>query len=204
LIAQAHYRAGEAILELGDFSQAVTRLAIFRDQQPFQNVPNLTDRALLRLGHAYEKMKQWDQSRQAHEQVVGRFPQSPWVNEACYGIGWAWQNQKQYDQAVNMYNQVIAATAAEVAARAQLNIGLCRLEQKKYVEAANAFLIVSTTYDYPELTAAALTEAARAYAALKEHAKAERLLRRVLKDHPKSHWSEVAQERLREVTDRKQ
>jgi TolA-binding protein len=202
--AQAHYRGGECLIELGDFAKAAARLAVFRDQPAFQNVPGLTDRALLRLGHAYEKLKQWDQSRQAHEQVAGRFPQSPWVNEARYGIGWAWQNQKQYDQAVNMYNQVIAATAAEVAARAQLNIGLCRLEQKQYVESANAFLIVSTTYDYPELSAASLTEAARAYAELKEHAKAERLLRRVLKDHPKSPWAEVAQERLKEVTDQKQ
>ena len=98
----------------------------------------------------------------------------------------------------------VGEAAAEVAARAQLNIGLCRLEQKKYIESANAFLIVSTTYDYPELTAASLTEAARAYAGLKEHAKAERLLRRVLKDHPKSHWAEVAQERLKEVMDQKQ
>src|SRR5207253_8729723 len=104
-------------------------LAVFRDQAPLQNVPGLTDRALLRLGHAYEKTKQWDLSRQAHEQVVGRFPQSPWVNEARYGIGWAWQNQKQFEQAVNVYNQV--TTATEVAARAQLNIGLCRLEQKQ-------------------------------------------------------------------------
>jgi len=204
LTAQAHYRAGESLLELGDFAKAAARLAVFRDQPPFQNIPGLTDRALLRLGHAYEKMKQWDQSRQAHEQSLSRFPQSTWVNDARYGIGWAWQNQKQYDQAVNIYNQMIASTAAEVAARAQLNIGLCRLEQKKYIESANAFLIVSTTYDYPELTAASLTEAARAYAGLKEHAKAERLLRRVLKDHPKSHWAEVAQERLKEVMDQKQ
>jgi TolA-binding protein len=204
LFAQAHYRAGECLLMLGDPAQAATRLAAFRDQQPLQNIPGLSDRALLRLGHAYEKMKQWDQSRQAHEQLVGRFSQSPWVNEARYSIGWAWQNQKQYDQAVNIYNQVIASTATEVAARAQLNIGMCRLEQKQYVESANAFLIVSTTYDYPELTAAALTEAARAYAAMKEHTKAERLLRRVLQDHPKSRWAEVAQQRLNEVKDQKQ
>ncbi len=204
LFAQANYRAGECLLELGDYAPAATRLAAFRDHQPLQNVPSLTDRALLRLGHAYEKLKQWDQSRQAHEQLIGRFPQSPWMNEARYGIGWAWQNQKQYDQAVNVYNQVIASTAAEVAARSQLNVGMCRLEQKRYLESANAFLIVSTTYDYPELTAAALTEAARAYAAMKEHAKAERLLRRVLQDHPKSRWAEVAQQRLDEAKDQKQ
>jgi TolA-binding protein len=196
LMAQAHYRAGEALMELGDFTKAAGRFAAFRDQPPLQSVGGLTDRALLRLGHAYEKLKQWDQSRQAHELLIARFGNSPWVHEARYGIGWAWQNQKQYDQAVNAYNQVISATAAEIAAKAQLNIGLCRLEQKQYLEAANAFLAVYSTYDYPETNAVALTEAARAYTELKQHDQAIKLLNRVIKDHPKSKWSEVAKERL--------
>jgi TolA-binding protein len=196
LMAQAHYRAGEALMELGDFTKAAGRFAAFRDQPPLQNVGGLTDRALLRLGHAYGNLKQWDQSRQAHELLIARFGNSPWVHEARYGIGWAWQNQKQYDQAINVYNQVISATAAEIAAKAQLNIGLCRLEQKQYLEAANAFLAVYSTYDYPETNAVALTEAARAYTELKQHDQAIKLLNRVIKDHPKSKWSEVAKERL--------
>jgi TolA-binding protein len=141
-------------------------------------------------------MKQWDQSRQAHETLIARFGNSPWVHEARYGIGWAWQNQKQYDQAINIYSQVTSGTATEIAAKAQLNIGLCRLEQKRYLEAANAFLVVSSTYDYPEVNAIALTEAARAYAELKQHDQAARLLKRVIKDHPQSKWAEVAKERL--------
>jgi TolA-binding protein len=196
LIAQAHYQAGEALLELGDFAKAASRFVVFRDQPPFQNLPGLTDRALLRLGHSYEKMKQWDQSRQAHETLIARFGNSPWVHEARYGIGWAWQNQKQYDQAINIYSQVTSGTATEIAAKAQLNIGLCRLEQKRYLEAANAFLVVSSTYDYPEVNAVALTEAARAYAELKQHDQAARLLKRVIKDHPQSKWADVAKQRL--------
>ena len=47
------------------------------------------------LGHALEKQKQWEPSRQAHEQVVSRFPQSPWALDARYGMGWAHQNQNQ-------------------------------------------------------------------------------------------------------------
>jgi TolA-binding protein len=196
LLAQAHYRAGEALMHAGDWAEAVKHLAVFRDQGPFQNVPGLTDRALLRLGQAYAQLKQWDQSRQALEQVAGRFGNGPWGNEARYGIGWAWQNVKQYDNAVNLYTQVANATATELGAKAQLQVGLCRLEQKRLPEATTALLVVPFTYDYPELSAVALVEAARAFTELKQQDQARRLLERVVKDHSDSQWAKVARERL--------
>src|SRR5262249_34081526 len=73
LAGQARYRAGECALQLGDPAAAVKQLTFFRDQEPFRSMGSLADRALLRLGHAYGHLNQWDQSRQAHEQVVGRF-----------------------------------------------------------------------------------------------------------------------------------
>jgi TolA-binding protein len=87
-------------------------------------------------------------------------------------------------------------TSAEVAARAQLQIGLCRLEQKRLPEAAYALLVVPFSYDYPDLSALALCEASRVLAELKQTHQAARLLERVLKDHPNSPWAEVARQRL--------
>jgi TolA-binding protein len=196
LAGQAHYRAGECLMHEKDWAKAGARLAVFRDQTPFQNLPGVSDKALLRLGHAYAELKQWDQSRQAHELVVARFGNSPWVNEARYGMGWAFQNKKEWDNAVNTYAQVTAATATEIGAKAQLQIGLCRLEQKRYPEATTALLVVPFTYDYPELSAAALCEAARAFAEMKQHKQAETLWLRVIKDHPNSEWADVAKQRL--------
>jgi tetratricopeptide (TPR) repeat protein len=196
LAGQAHYRAGECLMDMKDWPKAAARLVIFRDQQPFQNLPGVSDRALLRLGHALAHAGQWDQSRQALEALVGRFGNSPWVHEGRYGIGWAWQYQKQYDNAVNAYSQVVNNTATETAAKAQLQIGLCRLEQKRYPEAAAALLVVPFTYDYPEWSAVALCEAARTYAEFKQTDQAMKLLQRVIQDHPKSKWAEVAKERL--------
>jgi len=195
-LAQAQYRAGEALIDMGDFPQATVRLSLFRDQGPFQNVPGVTDRALLRLGYALGQQNQWEPSRQACEVLQARFPNSPWLHEARYGMGWAFQNLKNYDQAVNAYGQVVSGTATELAARAQLQIGVCRLEQKRYPEAATAFLTVPFTYDYPDLSAAALVEAARTFAELKQKDQAERLLQRVLKDHGETKWAAVAKERL--------
>ena len=196
LAAQGQYRAGECLLEMGEPARAVAKLAVFRDKPEFHNVPGVSDRALLRLGHALAASKQWDASRQALELLTQRFGNSPWVNEARYGIGWAYQNAKQYDPAVNAYNQVIANTANELAAKAHLQIGLCRLEQKRYGDAVATLLIVPFTFDYPDLSAVALCEAARALIADKKPEQAERLLRRVVKEYPQSEWAKVAQERL--------
>src|SRR5262249_24764245 len=94
------------------------------------------------------------------------------------------------------YSPVVAATATELGARAQLQIGLCRLAQKRYPEATSALLIVPFTYDYPELSAVALVEAARAYGEQKQQDQAAKLLQRVIRHHPESKWADVAKERL--------
>jgi TolA-binding protein len=197
--AQAKYRAGECQLQLNAPAEAVKHLAAFRDQGPFQNVPGLTDRALLRLGYAHGQLKEWDKSRQAYEQVVNRFGSGPWVHEARYGIGWAYQNQGQYDNAVNAYNQLVNQVVTELAARAQMNIGLCRLAQKRYAEASTALLVVPFTYDYPNLSALSLVEAARAFSENKQNEQAVKLLERVLRDHPDTESAEVAKKRLEEL-----
>jgi tetratricopeptide (TPR) repeat protein len=194
--AQATYRAGECLIDMSDFPKAATRLAVFRDKGEFQNIPNLTDRALLRLGFALGKAGQWEPSRQAYEVLTQRFGNSPWIHEARYGMGWARQNLKQYDEAVNAYQQVANATTTELAAKAFLQIGLCRLEQKRYAEAASALLIVPTTFDFPDLSAAALCEAARCYGEMKNREQAERLFQKVIRDHAASDWAKVARERL--------
>ncbi|HJZ94076.1 MAG TPA: tetratricopeptide repeat protein [Gemmataceae bacterium] len=200
LVAQGLYRAGEVLLAKGETAKAIEKLTPFRDRGELQNVPGVTDRALLRLGFALGLDKKWDASRQAYELLVARFGGSLWVNEARYGVGWALQNAGQFDNAVNWYGQVIAATATELAAKAHLQIGLCRLEQKRYGDAVAALLIVPYTFDYPDLSASALCEAARALVEDKKPEQAERLLKKVIKDYASSPFAKAARERLEKLT----
>ncbi len=198
--AQALYRAGECYIKAGDFGEAVKRLTPFRDHGPYQRLEGLSDRALLRLGFAYGKLSQWDPSRQAYEQVVGRFNNnSRWANDARFGIGIALQQQNRHDEAVNNYSQVVNATATELGARAQLNIGICRLAQKRYKEATTALLLVPYTYDYPSLSAVALIEAARACSENNQKDQAVKHLERMLRDHPDSEFAAAAKKRLEEL-----
>ena len=200
-LAQALYRAGESLLAAGEFAKATEKLVVFRDKQEFHNRDGVSDRAMLALGRSLAGEKAWEPSRQAFEVLLQRFgPANPFAVDARYGIAWSLQNQAKYDEAIASYQQVIAATVAEAAARSQIQIGQCKLVQKKNAEAAAAFLVVPYAYDYPELAFAAMLEAARALAADNKPADAERVLQKLLKDAPKdSDWAKAAQERLKEL-----
>ena len=193
---QGHYRAGECLFAMGDYAGSAKRLAIFRDQGPFQNLPGLSDRALLRLGHALAHASQWDPSRQAHEVLSQRFPNSPWIHEARYGIGWAWQNVKQYDQAVNAYNQVTAATATEIGAKRSCRSACAGWSRSATTRPPRRCWWCRSPTTIPSCSAVALCEAARTFTELKDLHQAEKLLLRVIKDHPQSQWAEVAKKRL--------
>lgn len=196
LLGWAQYRAGEALIKDQQYGAAIKRLVIFRDQGQWQNVAGLSDRAMLRLAYAFALERNWDQSRSAYERVANNFPNSPWQDEARYGMGWAMQQQKNFDGAVNAYSQVVARTATDLAAKAQLQMGLCRMEQKRYLDAANAFLVIPSTYDYPELRAAALLEAGKAYLELNQREQANRQFERILREFPNTPWSDAAKEKL--------
>ena len=193
---EARFRAGECQIQLKAWPKAIELWVPFRDLGPLQNIAGLSDRVMLRLGHAYAMAGQFDLSRQAHETLINRFAQSPWRHEARYGVAWAWQNLKQYDNAANAYQQVINETATEVAAKSQYQLALCRLEQKRLPEAANALLVVPFTYDYPEWSAVALLEASRVFVEMQQPKQAARLLEKVIKDYPETEWSKAAQQRL--------
>lgn len=196
LAGEAWCLLAEGYIQNKDWPNAITQLLPFRDKDPWRSLPGLTDRALLRLGFALAQAQKWEESRQAQEALVQRFNQSPWVHEARFGMGLALQNLNQLDNACNVYGEVIRGTAAEVAARAQLQIGLCRLAQKRFPEAAKELLVVPYTYDYPEISAAALCEAGQACFEQKQAAEAAKLWREVVQNYAASKWAEVAKQRL--------
>lgn len=192
------YRSAECLLALGKADDAAKKLVIFRDNAAFHNVAGVSDRALLRLGHALGQQKQWDASRQAHETVIARYGNNnAWAVDARYGTGWAFQNQGRYDDAVNAYALVTQATTDDRAAKAHLQIGLCRAAQSRWADAGKSFATVYFGYDLPDLRFPAMLEHARTLVEEKKPDEAAKLLERVLKDARKgSEWAKAAQERL--------
>ncbi len=199
--AHGLYRSAECLLALGKADEAAKKLTIFRDNASFHNVAGVSDRALLRLGHALTQLKQWDASRQAFETVIARYGNNnPWAVDARYGIGWAFQNAGRFEEAVNAYALVTQATTDDRAGRSHLQIGLCRAAQSRWADAGKAFATVYFGYDLPDLKFPAMLEHARVLVEEKKPDEAVKLLERVLKDAPKDGaWAKAAQERLDKV-----
>ncbi|MGL4423635.1 MAG: tetratricopeptide repeat protein, partial [Gemmataceae bacterium] len=192
----AQYRAAECLLSTGKLAEAAAQLKPFQDKGEWQNIPGISDRALVRLGQCQLALKQWELARQAFEQFTQRYGQSPQLAEARYGWGIALQQLNQYDPAVAQFEQVPRLTGGLVAAQAQLQVGLCRMAQKKYAEATGALLLVPYGYDAPELGFTAMLEAARALEMQNDAPGALRLLTRLEQTAPPgSDWVKSAAER---------
>jgi TolA-binding protein len=195
-LAQAHARVAECLLNKEDWEGAVKQLIVFRDQEPCQNIPNLSDWALLRLGNALGALKNADGSRQALEALITRFPESPFRAEAHYAAGWTWQMEKDYEKGLVAFGLAAANLKGERAARAQLQMGICQVALKQYGEALEWLQLVPGKVDNPELGGLALLEAAHAARLGDQPDQAKKCLEQLVRDYPKCSWAEIARNRL--------
>jgi TolA-binding protein len=192
----AQYRAAELLIQNKDYVAAIARLVHFRDNPQFQNVPDLTDRALLRLGQAYALTDKPGESAQAFQRVLSSFPNSPYVDDARFGLAWVLQKQGNLDEASSLYKQVVDRTASDLAAKALFQIGTIRMEQKRYPEAAFTFLTIPNTYGYAEYSGYALLKAGEAFREANNREQMVRAFERVINEYPNSDLAVEARERL--------
>ncbi|MDA1141385.1 MAG: tetratricopeptide repeat protein [Planctomycetota bacterium] len=199
LAPHAVFRGGEAHLRLKEYDKAAAKFKLFIDQPAFQNIPGLSDRALLRLAFAQAQQGQHTESQTSAALLISRFPQSPFLIEALFAQGQALQAQKGYDAAIKAYQAVIDATDNEFGARAQYQIGLCNMETKLYDAATQNFLKVVYTYAYPDWNAAALCQAADASIQQKKTAEAKEYLKRVMTEFSATQYSALAKAQLEKL-----
>jgi TolA-binding protein len=192
--AHARYLAGENLLRRGEYDAAIKHLAAFRDEEKFQNVGGISDVALVRLGHSLARQKKWDASRTANQQVIERFPDSPWSQEARYAIGWTLLQEKKGDEAVEAFAPLLGGPKTEAAARAFVQAGIRHLQNKKPDDALEAFRAVAP--DFPDLRALAMLESAYACLQLKKADEAAKQLAQIVQDYPQTAWAEEAKKRL--------
>jgi len=198
-MGDALFLIGECQVQSKDWNNAITTFANFRDKDPFRNMNVLTERGLYRLSHAFAQAQRMDESRQALEQIVQRFPQSPLAVDSRMQIAAFWEKANQFDNAYNNYAEIARKFAGDVAVRAQFQMAKNRAAQKRWAEAAKEFLIVANHHDSPELSAEALVEAGQAQLEQKQNSEAKATFERVLKDYPASKSIETAKKRLAEI-----
>lgn len=199
LAARSRMLWGQAALSGADAKAAIERLSPFRTQPALLERADSAPRALVLLAMAHGQIGEHEQARAAAEAAMGRFGAESWGQEARYQFALACQNLKRVDEAINHYRQVNLEADPHLAARTQLQLGLCLLMKKEYAPAAEALLNVANSYAYAELSPVALCEAAGALAGMKQPEKAAALAARLKAQHPQSPWAAEVDKRLAPV-----
>jgi TolA-binding protein len=198
-VQQARVGLGEALIAQKEYAKAIEHLQLYRQVNELKAIPEISDRAVLLLSQAYVQSGQWDAAKTAIDAFMRRYPQSPWMLEAKYTQGLVQLHTKQYAEALAAFRDVATRAVGELSAKAQLQIGRTLLEQKQFGEAADALLTVPFAYDYPELSAAALCDAALALKEVNKKQEAAALLQRVVTDNPTGRWADLARKLLAEI-----
>ncbi len=198
-LSYARAAAGEALFRQGDWKGAIEALQPMLNHTTRQGLVGVSDRAMLRIAHAYAQLGQWQESKAAAETLIARFGLSALIPEAKYALGLACQNLKDYENAAAAYAEVGRKASGELAVKSLYQAGICRLAQNRPADAVEPLLTVAYGYAHPELTPASYCEAARAFVLLKQPQQAVPLLGRVIADYPNTNWAKLAREELAKI-----
>jgi cellulose synthase operon protein C len=117
-------------------------------------------------------------------------------------LGRSLENQARFEEAREAYLRVIESEhgkQTETAAEAQFRIAESHLKEKNYDLALKEYYKVYAGYDAPRYESAALFQAGRCDASLKNWRGAVQSYRTLLEEFPESEFAEEARSQLKEI-----
>jgi TolA-binding protein len=151
------------------------------------------------MADAQAQQGKWTEARETLDAWFVRFQSGQLTYQAKFAYGWVNENLKDIDRAVTAYTDVAFRTGGELGAKSNLQLGRLRMQQNRPSDALPPLLAVAYAYDDPELSPAAMCEAARALMQLNKQADAKRLLERAVKEYASSPWAAEAKKQLGEI-----
>lgn len=153
--------------------------------------------ARIHLGNALVSLRKWQEAADFFLQRASN--ENDAVRRADFRLqaGLAFYQINQLPRARELLTQASEEGSPSVRARATFTLGEIALTQGDAATAKPLFLRVSVLYDSPELTPAALLEAAKCMSRLNENDKARQLLESIPRDYPNSPIAQEAKDLLK-------
>jgi TolA-binding protein len=130
---RAAFTAAEALRTSGQPLQARQAFADFVRRYPDSD---LTDDALLALGHISATLEQYAQAVTYYRSLLERFPRSEWASEAHLGLGVALYHRQDYPNSLAAFQHYLRlAPAGESQGLARYYLGATALKQQRYTDA---------------------------------------------------------------------
>jgi tetratricopeptide (TPR) repeat protein len=113
-----------------------------------------------------------------------------------HGLGVGYQMTGRHDSAIQAFQRVAGQYEGARAAECQFRIAQCRVALGDTSGAVGAYLKVSILHEDPEWVPRSLFEAASLCLKAGQKARAARVFKELVKDHPDSPWTPKARKRL--------
>ncbi len=199
----ASYRLGQALLQSQNPRQAAEKLeSLHQSTDPaIRNAPWFPSVRLL-LARAYLDARQYDQVDAVIERFREEDPQSPYLYQADEILGRRLVRQSRFEEARTVLARVVDSETGrrtETAAQAQLLIAESYLLQEQYEQALTEYYKVYANYDYPELQAPALYQAAKCDEKLERWDGAVKTYTTLIDEFPGSEFATRAEPELAEA-----
>ena len=144
---QAAFAAAEALRTSGQPLQARQAFADFVRRYPDSD---LTDDALLALGHVSATLEQYAQAVPYYRSLLERFPRSERVPEAHLGLGVALYHRQDYPNSLIELRQYLTRVpTAESRGLAHYYLGMIALKQQRYADAIADLKVAAETSRAP-------------------------------------------------------
>jgi TolA-binding protein len=194
---------GEAALQLGDAAAAETTLSLLRDDLLNGRIPveDWADRVWIALAETALARKDYATIDRLESELRTRSPKSPFAFQLMDVQGRRWKQQAppDFDKARRYFVQVTqdeSGRGTRTAARCQFLIAETFVMQSELDEALKAYFAVYLNYDYDDLRAQSLFQAAACQVQLKRPAAAERDFKELLEKFPQSEFAAQARDEL--------
>lgn len=198
------YRIAEAFLQTDQVDAAVQKLEGLQE-----SISKLKDEAppwweevwILRAQAALEE-KEYSDLEDVVDDLRSRSPESKVIHRADLLLGRGYENQAKFEEARSAYLRAIeseSGSGTETAAEAQFRVAESYLKQNNLKLAFKEYYKVYTGYDAPGYEAAALFQAARADAKMKNWKGAVQTFKILLEEFPQSEYADDAKQQLNEI-----
>jgi cellulose synthase operon protein C len=172
----AWFRVGEVAHVLNDLAASRKALETYTTQSAGTG-HRFLETAWLYLGEVYFALGELPSARQAFERAEHDFPKSPQADRTSYGLARTLAALGKTEDAVTRFEDLARRGGPEWADKARYQVGLTRLTNHQYAEAAEAFAEMERSAPRSPQVPEARLRRAEALLKLKQPDDAERLLR---------------------------
>jgi TolA-binding protein len=180
LAGPARFLAAECLFQQDKFAEALPLFTRVADDK----VEKYHALSLYRAGACAANQKKWPESQRFFETLTRDFPTFDQFHDARYGLALALQNRGRLGEARTIDEEVAKASDTETAAKARFMLGEIAFAERKFEDAIEQYVMVTSGYAYKHWQGLAQFEIGRCFLSLGKRQQAIEAFQTIVDKYP--------------------